>query len=124
MKTERKIIFHSNYFLDFYVNQTEKIQQKIDYVFKIIKTTENIPVKFLKHIENTKGLFEIRIEFESNIYRIFCCFDEGNLIILFNAFQKKTQKTPINEIELAEKLKNEYFNNKNNKNDKGRTKTS
>ncbi|HAH55812.1 MAG TPA: addiction module toxin RelE, partial [Flavobacterium sp.] len=58
------------------------------------------------------GLYEIRIEYESNIYRIFCCFDTGNLVVLFNAFQKKTQKTPKNEIELATKLKNEYFNSK------------
>lgn len=55
------------------------------------------------------GLFEIRIEYESNIYRIFCCFDEGQLVVLFNGFQKKTQKTPIGEIEKAMKLKKEYF---------------
>ena len=58
------------------------------------------------------GLYEIRIEFESNIYRIFCCFDKGDLVVLFNGFQKKSQKTPKNEIELALKLKTEYFNQK------------
>ncbi len=60
----------------------------------------------------TDGLYEIRIEFESNIYRIFCCFDKGNLVVLFNGFQKKSQKTPKKEIELALKLKEEYFNSK------------
>ncbi len=78
MKTERKIIVHKNHFLDFYVELSEKVQDKIDYVFKVIKTIDLIPVKFLKHLEGTDGLFEIRIEFESNIYRIFSCFDEGN----------------------------------------------
>ena len=66
----------------------------------------------MKHLTGTDGLYEIRIEYQSNIYRIFCCFDKGNLVILFNGFQKKTQKTPNNELEKAEKLKNEYFENK------------
>ncbi len=70
---------------------------------------EKVSEKFLKHIEGTDGLFEIRIEVGSNIYRIFCCFDKGNLVVLFNAFQKKTQKTPKKEIEFAEQLKAEYF---------------
>ena len=61
----------------------------------------------------TDGLYEIRIELESNIYRIFCCFDEGRVVVLFNGFQKKTQKTPKSEIEKAEKLKAEYFKQKN-----------
>lgn len=61
----------------------------------------------------TDGLYEIRVEFESKIYRIFCCFDKGNLVVLFNAFQKKTQKTPKKEIVLALKLQDEYFNSKN-----------
>ena len=60
-------------------------------------------------MSGTEGLYEIRIEFEGNIYRIFCCFDKGNLVLLFNGFQKKTQKTPKKEIDLAQKLKNEYF---------------
>ena len=85
------------------------MKEKIGYVFRLIKTVEKVSEKFLKHIEGTDGLFEIRIEVGSNIYRIFCCFDKGNLVVLFNAFQKKTQKTPRKEIELAEQLKAEYF---------------
>jgi phage-related protein len=109
MKTERQILFYESYFQDFYVGQNYKLKEKIAYVFKLISCIQNIPTKFLKHIDGTNGLYEIRVEFESNIYRIFCCFDKGNLVILFNGFQKKTQKTPKSEIDLAMKLKNEYF---------------
>ena len=70
---------------------------------------KKVSEEFLKHIEGTDGLFEIRIEVGSNIYRVFCCFDKGNLVVLFNGFQKKAQKTPRKEIELAEQLKAEYF---------------
>ena len=66
----------------------------------------------MKHIEGTNGLYEVRVELGSNIYRIFCCFDDGRLVVLFNGFQKKTQKTPKSQIDKAEKLKNEYFNEK------------
>ena len=110
MNKERQIIFFKKYFVDFYLEQNEKIQEKIEYVFKIIKTVQKVPKKFLDHHAGTEGLYEIRIEFESNIYRIFCCFDKGDLVILFNAFQKKSQKTPKKEIDIALKLMNEYFN--------------
>ena len=112
MNFERKIIFYEQYFVNFYLEQNEKVQEKIEYVFKLVRTVQNVPKKFLQHMAETDGLYEIRIEFESNIYRIFCCFDKGNLVVLFNAFQKKTQKTPKKEIELALKLKNEYLNSK------------
>lgn len=112
MVGERIIIFHKHYFQDFYLEQSEKIQEKIEYVFRIIKSVPNVPKKFLEHIIGTDGLYEIRIEFESNIYRIFCCFDKGNLVVLFNGFQKKTQKAPKKEIDMALKLKEEYFNSK------------
>ena len=69
----------------------------------------------MEHLTGTDGLFEIRVEFEDNIYRIFCCFDKGNLVVLFNGFQKKTQKTPKKEIDFALKLKQEYFNSKKTK---------
>jgi len=112
MKTQRQIIFHGNYFAEFYLGQPEKVQEKIEFVFKIIRNVQSVPKKFLQYLTGTDGLYEIRIEFESNIYRIFCCFDIGNLVVLFNGFQKKTQKTPKKEIDLALRLKNEYFNSK------------
>jgi phage-related protein len=118
MKVERQIIFHQHYFQDFYLEQSEKVQEKIEYVFKIVKTVQNVPKKFLDHITGTDGIYEIRIEFESNIYRIFCCFDKGNLVVLFNGFIKKTQKTPSKEIALAKKLKEDYFNLKSKSHEK------
>lgn len=113
MTTERKITFQGHYFQDFYIQQTNDVREKIGYVFRVIKTVDKIPEKFLKHLEDTDGLYEIRVEVGSNIFRIFCCFDKGNLVVLFNAFQKKSQKTPKQQIELAKKLKKEYFSLKN-----------
>lgn len=115
MNVERQIIFHKHYFTEFYLAQSEKVQEKIEYVLMIVRTVQNVPKKFLDHLTGTDGLYEIRIEFESNIYRIFCCFDKGNLVVLFNGFQKKTQKTPGKEIDMALKLKEEYFNSKKKK---------
>ncbi len=112
MTKEREIIFHGQHFKDFYLNVNASVKEKIGYVFRVIKSVEKVSEKFLKRIEGTDGLYEIRIEMGRNMYRIFCCFDKGNLVVLFNAFQKKTQKTQRQEIELAEKFKNEYFSRK------------
>ncbi len=109
MTQERQIIFHRHYFQDFYSDQSEKVREKIGHVFRLVKTVDKIPEKFLKHLEGTDGLYEIRVEVSTNIFRIFCCFDKGNIVVLLNAFQKKSQKTPKQEIDLAEKLKKEYF---------------
>jgi len=110
---ERQIIFYKDYFQSFYIKQNPVVREKIGYVFRVIKTVDKISEKFLKHIEGTEGLYEIRVESNSNIFRIFCCFDKGNLVVLFNGFQKKSNKTPKQEIQLAEKLKKEYFEIKN-----------
>jgi phage-related protein len=112
VKVERQIIFHKHYFIEFYTAQTLKVQEKIEYILVLLRTVDKVPKKFLDHMTGTDGIYEIRIEVGSNIFRIFCCFDKGNLVILFNGFQKKTQKTPKKEIELAEKLKKEYFEQK------------
>lgn len=108
----REIKFYENYFIDFYISLDSVIQEKIEYVFKIIRTVDKIPLKFLKHIEDTDGLYEIRIKYGSDIYRIFCCFDAGKIVILFNGFNKKSKRTPKREIDKALKLKQEYFENK------------
>ncbi|WP_423148075.1 type II toxin-antitoxin system RelE/ParE family toxin [Rubrolithibacter danxiaensis] len=121
---DRKILFHGSHFTDFYLAQSEKVQEKIEYVLRIVRQVERISKKFFDHMEGTDGLYEIRIEVESNIFRIFCCFDDGNIVILFNGFQKKTQKTPRAEIEKALRLKQEYFDLKNKSNEKGRNKKS
>jgi phage-related protein len=111
----REIRFYKNYFIDFYISLGPSTQDKIEYVFKVIRTVNNIPEKFFKHIEGTDGLYEIRIKSGRDIYRVFCCFDEGKIVILFNAFQKKSQKTPRKEILKAVKLKKEYFKTKGKK---------
>jgi phage-related protein len=103
----RTISTYGKYFIDFYSELDEEVQAKIDYVFELVKSLDVIPTRFFKHLDD--GLFEIRVEFESNIYRIFCCFDAGHLVILLNAFQKKTQKTPKQELKLAKELKKQYF---------------
>ena len=109
MTNDRKIIFYGKYFAEFYIEQTTTVQEKVEFVLKIVRTVDKIPKKYFDHLTGIKGLFEIRVESESNIFKIFCCFDEGNLVILFNAFQKKSQRTPAEEIKLAEKLQKEYF---------------
>jgi len=109
MEQRRQIVFFKNYFKDFFDPLDNKIKDKIDQVLFLVRMAERIPSKFFKHMSGTDGLFEIRIEYRSNIYRIFCCFDEGKLVILFNGFQKKTQKTPKKEIEKVLRIKYEYF---------------
>jgi phage-related protein len=108
----RKIIFFENHFIDFYQKQDNKVKSKIQYVLELIKQVDRVPEKFLKTIAGKDGLFEVRVEVQSNIYRIFCCFDKGRLVVLFNGFQKKSQKTPKNEIEKAERIMKKYFKQK------------
>ncbi len=105
----RELIFYKHHFNEFYAGLTVKVQEKVDFVLYLVTHAERIPEKFLKHIEGQKGLYEIRVELGSNIYRIFCCFDKGRLVVLFNGFQKKTQNKPKGEMELALALMHEYF---------------
>lgn len=106
---QRKILFYGDYFLDFYSEQDLKTRAKIDFVLDLIRNLEKIPLKFLKYLEGTDGLYEVRVLTHKNNLRIFSFFDEGNLVILVNGFSKKKQKTPKNELELGLKLKDEYF---------------
>ena len=108
----RAIIFYKDYFDEFFVKQRDKVKLKIIWTLELIQELERIPETYLKYIENTNGLYEIRIQQGSDIFRIFCFFDEGQLIILTNGFQKKTQKTPKKEIERAIKIKNDYESEK------------
>ena len=109
---KREIKFYKHYFNEFYVAQTDKVRKKIAQTLVWVQTLDRLPITILKSIEGKKGLFEIRVEFGGDIFRVFCCFDEGSLVILFNGFQKKTQKTPSGEIEKAERLMKEYFESK------------
>lgn len=108
----RTVIFFKNYFNEFFVKQKEKVQQKIVWTINLIEELDRIPETYLKFIENTDGLYEIRIQQGNDIFRIFCFFDEGKLVVLANGFQKKTQKTPNKEIKKALKIKKEYENEK------------
>ena len=107
---ERQVIAYKNYFLDFYEKQTDNVQTEIEWTLNLIRVTKQVPEKYFKHMEGTKGLYEIRVEVGTNIYRIFSFFDKGNLVVLGNAFQKKTQKTPKQELEKALKIMEEYQN--------------
>lgn len=109
---KRKVIFYKSYFQDFYGELDTKTKKKILQVLSWIQSLDIIPVSMMKSITGVKGLFEIRVEYSSNIYRIFCCFDNGELVILFNGFSKKTQKTPSDEIDRAKRLMKEYFKSK------------
>jgi phage-related protein len=110
VNNDRQVIAYKNYFLDFYESQTDKVQAKIEWTLNLIKVTPKVPKKFFKHMQGTKGLYEIRVEVGGNIYRIFSFFDKGNLVVLGNGFQKKSQKTPKQEIEKALKIMEEYQN--------------
>ncbi len=112
MERIRQIIFFREYFTIFYDQQASPVKEKIDYVLFLMTVADRIPKKFFKHMEGTDGLYEIRVEYQHSIYRIFSCFDEGKVIVLFNGFQKKSQKTPPGEIVRAEQIKKEYFNAK------------
>ena len=106
----RKITFYKNYFQDFFSKQNKKVKAKIVWTFDLVEDLQRVPETYLKHIENTDGLYEIRVQHGSDIFRIFCFFDQGQLVVLANGFQKKTQKTPKKEIEKATKIKAAYEN--------------
>jgi len=108
----RTIIFYKDYFEKFFVRQRQKVRDKIIWTFDLIENLPRVPELYPKHIENTDGLYKIRVQTGSDIYRIFCFFDKGQLVVIANGFQKKSQKTPKQEIEMALKIKGEYENEK------------
>ena len=118
MKKEfvRHVVVFESHFKEFRKTLDREALKKLYQVLTLIMMVEVIPIKFLKAIEGRKGLFEIRVEHENNIYRVFCCFDAGNLVILFNGFQKKTQKIPAEQLDKAEALMKKYFDQKKEQN--------
>jgi putative addiction module killer protein len=112
---ERKIVAYKGYYRDFMASLDIKTKDKIRYGLMLLETQDRLPSKYMKHIKD--GLFELRIEYNSNIYRVFFCFDGDRIVILFNGFQKKTQKIPASEIEQAIKLKKEYEQGKSRRNE-------
>ena len=112
METERKkyrnIKYYKNYFQIFFNQQSKKVKEKIIWTFDLVEHLERVPETYLKHIENSNGLYEIRVQLSSNIFRVFCFFDQGQLVVLVNGFQKKSHKTHRKEIEKALKIKEDY----------------
>ena len=110
----RNIFYYKNYYLDFFEKLKPEVKKKFNWTLQLIATLDRIPSKYFDHMEGSTGIYEIRVEVGSDIYRAFSFFDKGYLVIVVNGFQKKSPKTPKNEIELAEKLKKQYFNEKGN----------
>lgn len=106
----RKINTFKRYFRDFYDSLTNEEQEKIDYALMLLKTHSRITEKFVKHLR--EGIYELRAEYKSNNYRVLFFFDDGNIVVLLNGFQKKTRKTPKSVIEQAIRLRKEYYESK------------
>ena len=107
---DRRIVTYGGYFERFMQELTAKEQLKIKYGLLLLKSHDKISTKFVKHISN--GIYELRTLYNGNIFRVFFIFDDGNVVVLFNGFRKKTQKTPQNEIELAIRIKESYYADK------------
>jgi len=114
MQKIRQVVAYKNYFEDFLLDQPLKVQDKIYKVLEAIETLERIPIAYLKFLVGTKGLYEARIRLGTDIWRVFCFFDQGRVVILLSGFVKKTQKTPRNEIDKAINLMKDYYKEKNN----------
>ena len=112
MQKHRTIIFYKNYFEDFFVKQRAKVKDKIIWTFDLIEEVPRVPETYLKKFYDSDGLYEIRVQQGSDVFRIFCFFDHGQLVVLANGYHKKSQKTPKRETEKAHKIKKEYENEK------------
>ena len=108
----REVIYYEDYYLDFFNAQKDDVKKKFNWTLQLISTQDRIPKKFFRHMTGSDGIFEVRVEVGSDIFRVFSFFDKGNIVVLVNGFQKKTQKTPKGELKLAEKLKKEYLETK------------
>lgn len=108
----RTIIIYKDYFNSFFIKQGSKAKDKIIWTFTLIEKLHRVPENYLKHLEGTDGLYEIRVQKGNDIFRVFCFFDQGQLVVVTSGFQKKKQKTPSQEIEKAIKIKKEYFDEK------------
>ena len=107
---DRKIVTYGGYFERFIQGLTKKEQLKVKYGLLLLKSQDKVSTRFVKYIR--EGIYELRTVYNGNIFRVFFIFDHGNIVVLFNGFQKKTQKTPENEIELAIKIKYSYYADK------------
>lgn len=111
---KRTIKTYGGYFERFVATLSGRELAKLDYIISLLSTEDRMPVKFIKFIRD--GLYELRMEYNGNIYRVFFIFDDGAVVVLFNGFQKKTQKTPTSEIEKALRIKEAYYGDKQSQN--------
>jgi phage-related protein len=111
----RNIFYYKRYYLDFFKTLNTDVKRKFNWTLKLIATLERVPIKYFKNVKGSTGIYEIRVEAGSNIFRVFYFFDRGKLVVLINGFQKKSQKIPKKEIVMAEKLKKQYFDEKDKK---------
>ena len=118
----REVFYFKQYYLEFFERLKPEVQKKFNWTLQLIETQPIIPEKYFKHITNSNGFYEIRVESESNIFRVFAFFDQNRLIILINGFKKQSQKTPVKEIRLAEKIKHEYSHEQKEKINPGKYK--
>ncbi len=112
MNSKRQLFFFKNYFRDFYDIQRPKVKKRIIWTLKVIEDVDKIPEIYFKHVEGSDGLYEIRVQSGNDIFRIFSFFDKNKLIIVGHGFQKKTQKTPQSQLNMAEKIRKEYYESK------------
>jgi len=108
----RNVFYYRQYYLDFFAMLKPEVQRKFNWTLQLLATVDRVPEKYFKHLTGSSGLYKIRVEVGTDIYRVFSFFDKSKLIILVNGFQKKTPKTPKNELALAEQLKQQYFDEK------------
>lgn len=104
----REFYFIENHFREFFDALNVEVQDKVIWTLKMLQALDRIPENYLKHLSGTKGLYEIRVQYASRSFRIFCFFD-NKILVIGHGFEKKTQKTPRQEIRRAEKLKKEYY---------------
>lgn len=112
MKVRRKIYLYKDYFQRFYESLEIDERKKVDWVIGLVSDLEQIPSKFFRIIKGSEGIYEIRVMVRRHLFRIFCFFDDGSLIVLLHGIEKKTQKTPLKEIARAKRLRKEYYEHK------------
>jgi len=108
----RFVKLYKSYFKDFYITLDKKAKAKVDWTIQFIEYQEFVPIEYFKKLKDTDDIREIRVRLSSNSFRILCFFDGGQIIVLENGFKKKTRKTPKSEIQKAERIKKQYFNEK------------
>ena len=119
MDNIRTIVFYEQYFLDFYKSVNLKVQEKIKFVLRILEKQSIVPVKYVKHIENSDGIYELRVSVGNDEYRILFFFESlslvegGKVVIVGNGFIKKDKKDYRKAVEIAEEIKKNYFKEKN-----------